>query len=215
MMPWEDVYFERALEQKNIIKALAHVFEVEERYIAIEFGGITGKVEDHISLICGFDIIKGDFPIHLRIAPLQHQVIPGISNPHKIIGQLCEQLNSMALISTMPGSDPYIWVLIRGDGDYQYVSVDEDLFDQPDMGLEIDDYLYNFSSILPQLEASLGVFITRKHLDYNHFQEVKARVLNYSFKEDLLQALINIRPQAKRMYREDLVQEIIDSLEQS
>jgi hypothetical protein len=219
-MTWEDVFFSRNVDPKDIIKALSCIFEIEEQEIVIEYGWgwHDGLDVDHISMLCRLDIIRGDFPIRLEFGFWSgwKKAIPQDSERYSIVGRLCDSLNNPALV-TGDADSPFISVLIQGEGDYQYVHLDPDKEAQPTelMELEIDDYLYKFSHPLPKLELELGNLITRKDLDEVDFRDSVSSHSAKTSKEELFRTLNNIRSEAKRMYREDLIQEVIDSLEQS
>jgi hypothetical protein len=214
-MSWEDVYFERNLEQKDIIKALAHVFKIKEKDVTLYFGDTSSNLDERTQLVCVFNVIRGDFPIHLKIIP-QRKLMPRASKRYDILGRLCDQLRCPALVMTRQ-SNPYIWVLIQAHKNYQYVHLDCDKRDQDDeiVELEIDDYLYKFDHLISLLEEDLGNLITGKDFSVHGFH---ARVMWYLYadeKSNVLLTLNSIRPEAKRMYREDLIREAIDLVERS
>ena len=148
-MPWEDVALNRELSPQEVVKPLAQVFGIDEQGITIELGKFTGNVGESTLVVCSFEKMKGDFPTHLGISPWRAEFLPKETGGGKTIGRLCDQLNSWALVTGHYPS-PYVWVLIRGVGDYQFVRVHPDKLDQnyPDaIELEITEYLEKFTDV--------------------------------------------------------------------
>jgi hypothetical protein len=212
-MSWEDVYFSLNVDPKDIIKALAQVFDIDEDTIVIEYseGWHAGLEDDHIQMICRLEIVRGEFPIHLEIAPWRSGLVPQDSERYHIIGRLCDLLQNPALVMG-DARNPYIWTLIHGEESYQYVDLDGDKLDFEDE-IEVLDYLYRFNRRLTQLEIELGNLITCKDFNIdNRFREFFTSFLRKNSKEDLRPILSNIRLEARRMGREDVIDESIARL---
>jgi hypothetical protein len=140
-MAWRYVYFDRDLHSDEIVQAISTIFNVEGKYIYLQNGELDLSIVDgDILVACGVEKLKGDFPTILGITPLRKNLIP--VDAYATIGRLCTYLKSFALL-TSASNNPYHWLLIRGENDYQLVKLNaEKLDNEQNFELGIEQYLH-------------------------------------------------------------------------
>jgi hypothetical protein len=124
-----DIYFARMLAKNEIITATSKAFAVDEQHIEVIADDEAWKplIEKGTQLVWViYPPMQGDFPMRVEIVPLVDQLVYRDGGEIvQIIGQLCENLNCSALTNHgIHGVNPYIYILIGGDKDYQKVAVD-------------------------------------------------------------------------------------------
>jgi hypothetical protein len=211
----EDVFFSRDVAPKDIIRALAQIFEIEENAIVVQYGWwFDGENDDLILMLCCFDIARGDFPVRLYIDLWWDELDPQELERCHVIGHLCDLLHTPALIKGDHWHHQF-WTLVRGVGDYQYVVLNDGKLNQSDdlFELEIEDELYRFSQPLIVVEVELGNAITSKYFDDGDFHVLIYGCLSEYAPQELIQFLEKLRREAKHMHREDVLQDGIEWLE--
>lgn len=213
-MSWMDIFLNRDLQPEEVKHALSIVFDIGEQAIEIQFGTLEWGFfdEEKTFMLCGFRKIKGDFPTHLDVAPTKRELLP--THTRRTVGSLCKHLNSFAVIPVGGGYNPYVHSLIRDVDDYQYVNLHHDKLDMEEAEIEIVDYLQRFTDSITDIKTTLADII---QFYWSSESELRDKVIEFRLqgtsKEDLLHALVDIRSEARKMNREDLLQEVIDSLE--
>lgn len=213
-MSWMDIFLNRDLQLEEVKQALCVVFSIPEQAIEIQFGPLEWSFfdEEKTFMLCRFEKIKGDFPTYLEVAPTKRELLP--AHTRSTVGRLCKHLHSFAVIPVGGGYNPYIYSLIRDVDDYQYVNLHHDKLDMEEAEIEIIDYLQRFTDSIIDIKTTFADII---QFDWSSESELRDKVIEFRLqgisKEDLLHALIDIRIEAKKMNREELLQEVIDSLE--
>jgi hypothetical protein len=212
-MSWMEIFLNRNLQPEEVKYALSVVFSIEEQTIEIQFEGLDWSYTDeNILMLCSFGKIKGDFPTALEVAPTKRELLP--AHTRSTVGRLCKHLNSFAVIPVGGGYNPYVHSLIRDVDDYQYVNLHHEKLDMEEPEIEIIDYLQRFTDSITDIKATLADIVK---FYWSSESELREKVIEFrsqgTSKEDLLHALIDIRIEAKKMHREDLLQEVIDTLE--
>ncbi len=131
-----DIYFARMLSRNEIVSSTSKVFPVNAEHIEVitnteSWDSVSKKGTQLLWLI--YPKMQGDFPMRVEIVPLIDRLVYRDNEIVQIIGNLCGVLNCSALANHgLHSGNPYIWLYIGGQKDYQKIAIDLSKLDTED-----------------------------------------------------------------------------------
>ncbi len=141
MKPAPDIVINKNVTVEELQHAAAKVLNVSPEHVIVSDKHVDHLPESELEfcrVACWFRPVGGgDFPFRLEVIPLEEELLPTVD--YKMEAAFCEALGCHALMSGDTMND-YIWILVRGENNYQRVMVDDNLLDEKDW-LHIEQYL--------------------------------------------------------------------------
>jgi hypothetical protein len=133
---WTDLMLDRVVNDRSIVKGMAHVFGLRSADIALvdEIADQPGVMSQDPPVIIERAELAGNFPLQLSIYLRRSELEQRVADPadeQAVVARLCAGWKCSALFSD-DAVDPYSWFLMTPTGRLEEVTVDAGRLDDQD-----------------------------------------------------------------------------------